>query len=174
MRAFDSSAAPQINSEPVVNAHTALIMGKDGEMEDFRIELNVRNGEPLSALPLAVYAYSKRQLLTFSRDDFRFDGLRLSTEHRRMWLYVLRRLREKGTSNTIVFKTMFDEMGLDPDRSKKSRMLKQLRAMLDMRISEHRLIKSYGWNTGTANVARSVTIEPLPESSKAGKAKAAK
>ena len=121
-----------------------------------------------------MYAYSKRQLLTFSRDDFRFDGLRLSTEHRRMWLYVLRRLREKGTSNTIVFKTMFDEMGLDPDRSKKSRMLKQLRAMLDMRISEHRLIKSYGWNTGTANVARSVTIEPLPESSKAGKAKAAK
>ena len=174
MRAFDSSAAPQINSEPVVNAHTALIMGKDGEMEDFRIELNVRNGEPLSALPLAVYAYSKRQLLTFSRDDFRFDGLRLSTEHRRMWLYVLRRLREKGTSNTIVFKTMFDEMGLDPDRSKKSRMLKQLRAMLDMRISEHRLIKSYGWNTGTANVARSVTIELLPESSKAGKDKAAK
>ena len=174
MRAFDSSAAPQINSEPVVNAHTALIMGKDGEMENFRIELNVRNGEPLSALPLAVYAYSKRQLLTFSRDDFRFDGLRLSTEHRRMWLYVLRRLREKGTSNTIVFKTMFDEMGLDPDRDKKSRMLKQLRAMLDKRISEHRLIKSYGWNTGTANVARSVTIEPLPESSKAGKAKAAK
>ena len=85
----------------------------------------------------------------------------------------MRRLREKGTSNTIVFKTMFDEMGLDPDRSKKSRMLKQLRAMLDMRMSEHRLIKSYGWNTGAANVARSVTIEPLPESSKA-KAKAGK
>ncbi len=173
MRAFDGSA-PEISSEPVVNARTPLIMGDDGEMIDFSVELNVRNDEPLSALPLAMYAYSKRQLLTFSRDDFRFDGLRLSTEHRRMWLYVLRRLREKGTSNTIVFKTMFDEMGLDPDRSKKSRMLKQLRAMLDMRIAEHRLIKSYGWNTGTANVARSVTLEPLPESSKAGKTKAAK
>lgn len=174
MRAFDGSA-PTISSEPVVNARTRLVMGDDGEMIDFSVELNVRDDDPLSALPLATYAYNKRQLLTFSRDDFRFDGLRLSSEHRRMWLYVLRRLREKGTSNTIVFKTMFDEMGLDPDRSKKSRMLKQLRAMLDMRMAEKRLIKSYGWNTGTANVARSVTIEPLPESSgKAGRPKATK
>ncbi len=172
MRAFDGSA-PQIVSEPVVNAYTRLDMDDDGVMGDFSIELNVRNDDPLSALPLARYALAKRQLLTFSRDDFRFDGLRLSGEHRRMWMYVLRRLREKGTSNTIVFKTMFDEMGLEPDRSKKSRMLLMLRKMLDARMGEKRLIKSYAWNTGSArssNEARSVTIEPMPESSRAHKA----
>ena len=169
MRAFDGEAAPNIPYEPVVNAHTRLVMSDDGEMIDFSVELNVRNDDPLSALPLATYALAKRQLLTFSRDDFRFDGLRLSGEHRRMWLYVLRRLREKGTSNTIVFKTMFDEMGLNPDRSKKSRMLLMLRKMLDLRMAERRIIKSYAWNTGSArssNEARSVTIEPMPESSR--------
>ena len=132
-RGVDIRQALTLN--PIVDAKVSIMSLADGSA-DFSIKLNVdETGDPISALPLARYATDKRQLISASCDDFDFKSIRRMTlEHRRMWRYVVRRITERGTSNTILFETMFKELSFESiTRQKKSNLLEVLRTMLEER-----------------------------------------
>lgn len=127
-----------VTMNPIVDGKLSMFRLGNGSGE-FLVKLNVdRTGDPLSALPLARYATDKRQLLNATREDFCFKSVkRLTTEHKRMWRYVVRRISERGTSNTILFETMFKELSFESiTRQKKSNLLEVLRTMLEERKSD--------------------------------------
>lgn len=91
--------------------------GKEtGEIvRDFVVTLKPRDdGEIITAFPLLTYADSRDMILTFTESEFSFDGLRLSLDDRRMWMYVLRRVKSQKLSNTIKFETMWNTLELKP------------------------------------------------------------
>lgn len=149
------------DERPIVDCTWRLLKFDDGT-SDFEIILHTDyDGTPIGALPLAVYATDKQQLLFAERSDLDFETIgRLTLDHRLMWRYVLRRIKDKKTSETIVFDTIFKNIGLkDMDRFKRSRMLSVLHKMLEERRSEGAL--TFTWNRDKNGRAEySVTITP--------------
>lgn len=90
--------------------------GKEtGEIvRDFVVTLKPRDGEIITAFPLYTYADSRDMVLTFGKGEYSFEGLRLSLDDRRMWMYVLRRVKSQKLSNTIKFETMWNTLELKP------------------------------------------------------------
>lgn len=122
----------------VVRADFSLMKFTDGKA-DFAVKLIPSDpNDPLSALPLAKYASNKRQLIDASTDDFVFESTKRCTfEYKRMWRYVVRRISEKGTSNTILCETMLKELGLEnATKQKRSKLLNVLEEMLNERIAD--------------------------------------
>lgn len=121
----------------VINAEFSLMKFTDGRA-DFTIRLIPdEDGDPLSALPLAKYASNKRQLIDATTDDFVFEGLSVKIEHKRMWRYVVRRISEKSTSNTILCETMLRELGCAGiTKQKRSNVLAKLEEMLEARMRD--------------------------------------
>jgi len=153
--------AKSYDEQPLVDCGWR-VMRFDDESLDFEITLNLtKDGTPLGALPLAVYARDKKQLLLAKRTDFEFKTIgKLTLEHRLMWRYVLRRMKDKTTSPTIVFDTIFKNIGLENvDRQKRSKMLTVLHKMLDERKKDGTL--TFTWNRDKNGRAEySVTIRP--------------
>lgn len=88
---------------------------KTGEIvRDFIVTLKPRDDEVMSAFPLYLYADSRDMILTIEKGEYLFDGLHLSYDDRRMWLYVLRRIKSQKLSNTIKFETMWNTLELKP------------------------------------------------------------
>lgn len=132
---------PQFQS--LVDCHVQVLRNR-GHM-DFKLTLLTTPGEePLAAFPLLMYSKDKREMLLLSQEDFSFPTLRLRKEHRLMWNYILKRLRAKRAVNTILFDTMFRNIGMqDIDRNKRYKMLTMLMRMLDYRRQQGRL--DYEW-----------------------------
>ena len=110
-----------IGLRPVVSADMDLTKeavkddkgNKTGEIvQDFVVTLKPRNDEVMSAFPLFEYAESRDMVLTIGKDEYLFDGLRLSLDDRRMWMYVLRRVKSQKLSNIIKFETMWNTLEL--------------------------------------------------------------
>lgn len=153
--------AEAYDERPIVDCNWRLLRFDDGSF-DFEIILNTTNdGTALGALPLAVYAKDKKQLLFAERTDFDFKTLRgLRLESRLMWRYVLRRMYSKTMKQTIVFDTIFKNIGLeDIDRQKRSSMLATLHRMLDERRSQG--VLTFAWNK-KGRSEYSVTIKATP------------
>lgn len=105
--------------QPVVNATIDLdryeVTGSDGGTQevirDFTV--NLQTAEPVESLPLAKYERARGMLTTASAGDFCFESIRnLSTDDRQMWSYVMRVVRSKGLSATILFETMWRNLEL--------------------------------------------------------------
>jgi hypothetical protein len=130
----------------------------DDGTEDFALILNRAVGpDPIDAFILARYAVDKKQVVTMTRADMEFKTVkRLQIEHRMMWRYVWRRVCEQKTSNTIVFDTIFKNIGIDGiTRQKRSQMLGVLHKMLKERRDQGTL--TFEWNK-KGNRDYSVTI----------------
>lgn len=145
--AYAKSVGTELNSgivmKRIVSADISLLDLANGA-PDFRISLLTDDtGDPISALPLARYASNKRQLISAVSDDFDFKTIkRMTFEHKRMWRYVVRRISEKGTSNTILFETMFRELCLEGiTRQKRSSLIDVLRTMLAERRDDARRLE---------------------------------
>ena len=152
--------AESYGSRAIVSGEIDIMRFDDGTF-DFEIRLNTTlDGTPFGALPLAVYAKDKRQIVSASEEEMEFKTVKnLTLEHRMMWSYVMKRLREENTSNTILFDTIFKNIGLeDADRHKRWRMLKTLERMLDERESQGLL--AYEWKPKGEN---KVSIAPTDE-----------
>lgn len=124
------------------------VMELDGGQHDFEIRLNTTGvSSPVEALPLATYARDKGQWLLTESAEMTFKTLRRVTlEHRVMWSYVLRRLKSKTAKKTIVFDTMFRNIGMaDIDARKRGQMLTQLHKMLEERKADGK-IKDFTWH----------------------------
>ena len=147
---------------PVIDCNYDIMRFDDGTL-DFEITLNTTNdGTPFGALPLAVYARDKKQLVSASREEMEFRTIKhLETDQRMMWRYVMRRMREQKTSNTIVFDTIFRNIGLENiDRFKRARMLSMLHKMLEERQEDG--ILTFTWNRDRLGKNEySVTIRPI-------------
>lgn len=123
----------------------------DGEeVRDFTITVKPRVGEEvIDALPLAKYAQACGMLTNFTQDEITFSGIRQTLDDRRMWAYVLRRIKTKGLSGTIKFETMWKDLQVDEGpskesrRKKRARMLGKLEKMLDQKKGE--LFASWTW-----------------------------
>lgn len=160
-----------ITPTPIVKGTLTALNFEDG-VNDFTITLEPPiEGNPLSACTLAMYAEGKGHLLTASKRELEFVTLkRLTHDHRRMWRYVVRRLKGKGENKTIVFETMFKDLNLeDASKDKKYRMLRKLRQMLEERSGQARdksgkpyqePVLSYTW-TRKSRKDYSVTVEPV-------------
>lgn len=150
------------DEQPLVDCNWS-VMRFDGDAPDFEIKLNLTNdGTPLGALPLAVYAADKKQLLLAERTDLEFATIgKLTLDHRLMWRYVLRRMKDRTTSTTIVFDTVFKNIGIESaDRYKRAKMLNILQRMLEERQKDGAL--DFTWNWDKAGRAQhSVTITPV-------------
>lgn len=105
--------------QPVVNAIIDLdryeVPGSDGNAQevirDFTV--NLQTVDPIESLPLAKYERARGMLTTATASDFRFESIRnLSTDDRQMWSYVLRIIRSKSLSATILFETMWRNLEL--------------------------------------------------------------
>lgn len=150
---------------PVIDCNYDIMRFDDGTL-DFEITLNTTNdGTPFGALPLAVYSLDKRQLISARREEMEFETLkRLEEDQRMMWRYVMRRMREKKTSETIVFDTIFKNLE-QPDlihpaqnRQKRARMLTTLHKMLEERQSQG--VLTFTWNRNkNGQFEYSVTIK---------------
>lgn len=124
---------------------------EDGEeVRDFTVTVKPRVGEGvIDALPLAKYAESRGMLTNYSQDEITFSGIRQTLDDRRMWAYVLRRIKSKGMSGTIRFETMWNDLKVDEGASKESkrkkrnRMLGKLEKMLDQKKGD--LFSSWTW-----------------------------
>lgn len=118
-------------------------------VRDFTVVVRPRMGETvLDALPLAQYAQSRGMLANFTQDEISFKGLHQTLEHRQMWAYVLRRIKARGISGTILFKTMWRDLQLDKgteeaQRKKHERMLRVLEKMLDQKKGD--IFASWSW-----------------------------
>lgn len=124
---------------------------EDGEeVRDFTITVKPRVGEDvIDALPLAKYAQSRGMLTNYTQDEITFSGIRQTLDDRRMWVYVLRRIKSKGMSGTIRLETMWNDLkadeGLSRDakRKKRDRMLGKLEKMLNQKEGD--LFSSWTW-----------------------------
>lgn len=149
------------DEQPLIDCNWSVLRFEDGAL-DFEITLNLtNNGTPLGALPLAVYASDKTQLLFAERTDLEFATIgKLTLDHRLMWRYVLRRMKDKTTSTTIVFDTIFKNIDLENiDRFKRGKMLSILHKMLEERQKDGAL--TFTWNRNKSGRAEySVTITP--------------
>lgn len=140
-RAYKSRRGADLNKATritkILDADITLLNFEDG-VNDFTVSLKTSgDSSPISAFALGSYAKEKKQLITYSGNDFVFDGLSLRDEHRRMWKYVIHRLREHKTSNTIRVDTLLKNTNLEdikPD--KRDRLISQLRKMLDIRKAD--------------------------------------
>lgn len=118
-------------------------------VRDFTVVVRPRIGETvLDALPLAQYSQSRGMLTNFTQDEISFSGLHQTLEHRQMWMYVLRRIKARGLSGTILFETMWRDLQLDKgtaeaQRKKHDRMLKVLEKMLDQKKGD--IFASWSW-----------------------------
>lgn len=124
--------------KPVIDG-TVYVMRFTDDTCDFEIRLHTDNdGTPFGALSIAAYARDKKQLVAAKREDMEFKTVgSLRDDQRRMWRYVMRRAREHKTSNTILFDTIFRNIGLeDMTRNKRYKMLRTLRAMLEEKQSD--------------------------------------
>lgn len=121
----------------LLNADITYLNFEDG-VNDFRVTLNPREeGRPITAFALGEYAQEKGQFISFSRGDFVFKGMRLTKDHRRVWLFIIRQIKCRKTSNVIYFDTVLLNTNLDGvSRDAKKRILNQLRKMLDARVSD--------------------------------------
>lgn len=102
---------------------TEAVLDEEGNqtgeiVKDFVVTLNAPD-EVAEAFPLFAYALSRNMLLTVGSDEFTFEGLKLTEEHRRMWFYVLRRIKSKGLTNKILFATMWETLALEERGSMK-------------------------------------------------------
>ena len=156
-----SGLSESYDEQPLIDCNWSVLRFEDGTL-DFEITLNLtNNGTPLGALPLAVYAADKKQLLLAERTDLEFETIgKLTLDHRLMWRYVLRRMKDKTTSTTIVFDTIFKNIGLeDADRFKRGKMLTILHRMLEERQKDG--VLTFTWNRDKGRRAEySVTITP--------------
>ena len=150
---------------PVIDCNYDIMRFDDGTL-DFEITLNTTNdGTPFGALPLAVYSVDKRQLVSARREEMEFETLnKLNQDQRMMWRYVMRRMREKKTSETIVFDTIFKNLEqpelVHPaqNRQKRARMLTTLHKMLEERQSQG--VLTFIWNRNkNGQFEYSVTIK---------------
>lgn len=123
----------------------------DGEeVRDFTITVKPRVGEEvIDALPLAKYAQACGMLTNYTQDEITFPGIRQTLDDRRMWAYVLRRIKTRGLSGTIKFETMWKDLQVDEGlsresrRKKRTRMLGKLEKMLDQKKGD--LFLSWTW-----------------------------
>lgn len=124
---------------------------EDGEeVRDFTITVKPNIGEDvIDKLPLAKYAQARGMLTNYTQDEIIFPGIRQTLDDRRMWAYVLRRIKTKGLSGTIKFETMWKDLQVDEGlsknarRMKRSRMLGKLEKMLDQKKGD--LFLSWTW-----------------------------
>lgn len=117
--------------------------------------LPVMGGDPITALPLYAYAESKNMLVSIGNLEFR---QRVGLLHKAMWAYIVRRINERGTSNTVSLETMFGEIGPGRDRNWQNRMKNKLEKMLEEREADGVLLYSFDLSKKT------VTIEPKSDS----------
>ena len=109
--------------QPVVNAtydlDTYEELDENGRkiVKDFTV--NLQTADPIDALPLAKYERARGMLTTATANDFTFEGLsNYTTDDRQMWSYVLRVIKSKKLSGTILFETMWRNLELrEPDVS---------------------------------------------------------
>lgn len=130
-----------IDFKPIIDCNYRLMRFDDGT-SDFEIMLNVpKGGAPIDALPLAVYASDKKQLLAAPREEMEFKTVkRLSLDHRVMWAYVLRRIETKGLSETLRFDTILkNTVDGEITRNKRFKMLRVLHSMLEERQADGKL-----------------------------------
>lgn len=152
------NVAEVYKEQPIIDANVSVMRFDDGT-EDFEIELNTTMGkEAFTALPFARYASDKEQIITMKRADMEFETVkRLRIEHRMMWRYVWRRVCEQKTSNTIVFDTIFRNIGLEGiTKQKRSQMLGVLHKMLKERRNQG--VITFDW-TKNGNRDYSVTVQ---------------
>lgn len=127
----------------ILDADITYLNFEDG-VNDFEVKLKTSaDHPPITAFALGSYAKAKKQLITYSEHDFVFEGLSLRDDHRRMWKYIIHRLNEHKTSNTIKIETLLTNTNLEtigPD--KKKRLLDQLRKMLDVRTAEYERLEA--------------------------------
>lgn len=124
---------------------------EDGEeVRDFTITVKPNIGEDvIDKLPLAKYAQARGMLTNYTQDEIIFPGIRQTLDDRRMWAYVLRRIKTRGLSGTIKFETMWKDLQVDEGlsknarRMKRSRMLGKLEKMLDQKKGD--LFLSWTW-----------------------------
>lgn len=130
---------------PIIDCNWS-VMRFDDDTLDFEIQLNMTGSDsPLGAIPLAIYARDKKELLVADRKDLEFKKVRLTYKHRLMWSYMVHRIRSKSVNKTIVFDTLFRNItDEDIDRFERRRLLDVLRRMLDERQAEGRL--RFQWN----------------------------
>lgn len=102
-----------IRLKPLVSADIDLDMltTDDGDIvRDFTVRLKYRGDDVGDALPLAQYDRSRGMFTQVSADDVTFTGIRLTTDDRQMWRYVLRRIKTRKQSDTILFETMWRDL----------------------------------------------------------------
>lgn len=101
---------------------------------DFLLELD---RPPAESLPLGEFARERGMLVAIRPGEFKFGKMRLTSDDRRMWRYVVKQFRSQNTSNTILLDTMWRNLEIQattPDglRKKKQRMLDKLTRMLEI------------------------------------------
>lgn len=106
---------------------------KDGEIVgDWFIDLTPRKGkDSIDALPTLAYAIAKDQLITAPSEVFVFDGIKTLKQDKLIMMHIYKRIKAKGMSNTILFSTMFEALGITLSPSAKSRMHQKLERLLN-------------------------------------------
>ena len=114
-------------------------------VKDFHIDLRPTNGKDATdALPTLTYALDKGQLITADSDIFVFDQVKdskgkvvapavpsLGVKHRMMADYIYTQVMSRGTSNVVLYSTMFKALGFEMDKHAKSRAHKKVAQMLE-------------------------------------------
>lgn len=110
-----------VRLKPLVSADIDLdtLTTDDGDIvRDFTVRLKYRGGDVGEALPVAQYERSRGMFTQVSASDVTFTGIRLTTDDRQMWRYVLRRIKARKQSDTILFETMWRDLEIqDPEVS---------------------------------------------------------
>lgn len=148
-----------VELEPIIDCKPILDQYIDDALD---FEITLRGEKPVDALKLYRYASDKGQLVRADRKALTFKGLRLTLDHRVMWRYIYRQALT-SQSNTIKVETMFRNIGIPLDDSKRSadkrrRMLDQLDRMLDAKEKDGTL-KGYRWGSGKDGDRSRLTIE---------------
>lgn len=106
-----------IQSQAIIDGDFTLEEWTDEKGNTYKDFSIVLKGSPEECLPLAHLAAERGQLATAAEDEIAFRTIKkLDTDDRQIWRYILRQSKEKKTSNTIYFSTMWPTLELkEPD-----------------------------------------------------------
>lgn len=83
------------------------------EARDFTLRL-IGNQTNEQAFPLAAYARARKMVTFIDASEYTFKTVNPSIEARQAWHYLIRCLHAQSRSNTVLFDTMWKDLGLSP------------------------------------------------------------
>lgn len=141
----DRRVVRSVTARRFVEGSVSLLEYEDGSV-DFRVDFDANDG---THLPWLDYARDKHELMEVPSEFFKFPFKTcgtVTTEHRRMMTYIYRQAAAKGLSDTILFSTMFQRMGLKDTKDSRYRARRKLERLLDdWQRRSPKIVRSWSW-----------------------------